>query len=80
MNIFEFRKKYKNSEQYEVIVLADEEATNERIDKLEERGFILEEFNSVMEWVQSFGGEWTDGELLDLLIDLADRKQTEYEI
>lgn len=80
MNIFEFRKKYENSEQYEVIVLADEEATNERIDKLEERGFILEEFNSVIDWVQSFGGEWTDGELLDLLIDLADRKQTEYEI
>lgn len=80
MNIFEFRKKYENSEQYEVIVLADEEATNERIDKLEERGFILEEFNSVIDWVRSFGGEWTDGELLDLLIDLADRKQTEYEI
>lgn len=80
MNIFEFRKKYENSEQYEVIVLADEEATNERIDKLEERGFIVEEFNSVIDWVQSFGGEWTDGELLDLLIDLADRKQTEYEI
>lgn len=76
MTISELRKR--NGERTDVLVLANEEITSERIEKKLEEGCELVRYATLADWCSNNADNMSDGEVLDMVIEIADKGMTEY--